>query len=79
MHSHNPVQLSRSLVKYDAGCAKQDTDSSVHNMGAKNCFIMCVFVTLVKSAVKNKYSIVENQSTDEKKFSNDNKLTVFRE
>ena len=37
---------------------------------------MCVFVTLVKSAVKNKYSLVENQSTDEKKFSNDNKLTV---
>ena len=40
---------------------------------------MCVFVTLVKSAVKNKYSLVENQSTDEKKIANDNKLTVFRE
>ena len=45
----------------------------------KNCFIMCVFVTLVKSAVKNKYSLVENQSTDEKKIANDNKLTVFSE
>ena len=25
--------------------------TSVHNRGVKNCFIMCVFVTLVKSAV----------------------------
>ena len=65
-------------MKYDAGCAKTETPTSVHNRGVKKCFIMCVFVTLVKSAVKSKKSLFENQSTDEKKFAYDNKLTVFR-